>query len=31
MVETWSKVIEFASNIIKIIDRYQMMIQMSLF
>ena len=31
MAETWSKFTEFASNIIKIIDRYQMMIQMSLF
>ena len=31
MAETWPEVIEFASNTIKMIDRYKMMIQRSLF
>ena len=31
IAETWPEVIEFASNIIKMIDRYKMMIQRSLF
>ena len=31
IAETWPEIIEFASNVVEMIDRYRMMIQRSLF